>query len=184
MSYAAILILAVGLALDATAVAAAQGLSARRIDAKGVLRLAGLFGGFQALMPFIGWLVGNQVGPFVARWANWIAFGLLSILGAKMLHEAFTQDDEAEQRGAPFSWTLLLPLAVATSIDALAAGFTLPLLHAPLLVSLATIGIVTAVLSAAGVFLGRLFGARLGKRLDATGGIVLIALGLKILLDH
>ncbi|WP_437730377.1 manganese efflux pump MntP [Sorangium sp. So ce1335] len=186
MSFGAILLLALGLAMDATAVAAARGLAVPAIRARHVALVAGFFGGFQALMPLIGWLLGERVGPLVKAWDHWIAFGLLAAIGGKMLWEARGGNDE-EDDGAPkdlFALNVMFVLAIATSIDALAVGFTLPMLNAPLALSLATIGITTAVLSALGLFAGRRFGAVLGKRLDAAGGVVLIGLGVKILIEH
>jgi manganese efflux pump family protein len=185
MSVGAILLLAVGLAMDATAVAAARGLAAPRVQARQVVLVATLFGGFQALMPLLGWLIGSRLGPTVERFDHWIAFALLGAIGSKMLYEAFTSRREAAPSdGDLFRVELLLVLALATSIDALAAGVTLPMLDAPLVLSLVTIGVTTAVLSALGLVLGRRFGAALGKRLDIAGGLVLIGLGTKILVQH
>jgi putative Mn2+ efflux pump MntP len=186
VSFAAILLLAVGLAMDATAVAAARGLAARRVRARQVLLVALLFGGAQALMPLLGWWVGAQLGPLVAAVDHWIAFGLLAGIGGKMVWEGLRHTGaEGVASGADvFALPTLLLLALATSIDAFAVGITLPLLGAPLGLSLATIGLTTAALSAAGVVLGRRFGARLGRRLDAFGGLVLVGLGCKLLIEH
>ena len=177
--------LAVGLAMDATAVAAAQGLAARRVHARHVLLVALLFGGFQALMPLIGFVVGVRIGPLVQEWDHWIAFVLLSALGAKMLHSAAqTHEESAQPARDPFALHALMVMAVATSIDALAVGVTLPMLNAPLVTSLVTIGVTTALLSGIGLLLGRRFGSMLGRRLDVVGGLVLIGLGTKILIEH
>jgi putative Mn2+ efflux pump MntP len=189
MSFGAILFLAVGLAMDATAVSAARGLAAPRLLPRHVVLVAVFFGGFQALMPLIGWVVGARVGPLVQAWDHWIAFVLLAAIGGKMLWEARdTKDEEGDERGFPsvdpFGLRVMLVLAVATSIDALAVGITLPMLDAPLLLSLVTIGLTTALLSALGLFAGRRFGALLGKRLDLAGGLVLVGLGTKILVEH
>lgn len=179
-------LLAVGLAMDAVAVAAARGLAAPAIRARHVVRVALLFGGFQALMPALGWALGDRLGPIFARWDHWVAFGLLAALGGKMLLDA-VRDDGAPLDGrddqALFGWRVLLVLAVATSIDAFAAGITLPLFGPPA-ISIALIGGVTAVLSAAGVLAGRQLGGHAGRRLDVLGGVVLIGLGAKILLEH
>jgi len=186
VSFGAILTLAIGLAMDATAVAAARGLAARSVRFRHALLIALFFGGSQALMPLLGWGIGGLVGDRVAAWDHWIAFVLLGGIGAKMLWEARPQEDAASapDRGDPFGLRLLALLAFATSIDAFAVGITLPMLHAPLALSLATIGLVTAVLSGAAVFVGRRFGARFGRRLDAIGGVVLVGLGVKILIEH
>jgi putative Mn2+ efflux pump MntP len=183
MRLSAVLGLAVGLAMDATAVAAARGLAAPRVRAVDALKVALLFGGFQALMPLLGYLLGAQLGRWAEAWDHWIAFVLLGGLGLKMLWEA--RGGPSRPEGAQlFALAALLPLAISTSIDAFAAGVTLPLLGAPLPVALLTIGVVTAALSAAGLFAGRRFGALLGPRLDLAGGVILIALGTKILIEH
>lgn len=185
MSFGAIFLLALGLSMDATAVAAARGLATPKILPKHVALVALFFGGFQALMPLIGWLVGAQVGPLVQKWDHWIAFVLLGAIGGKMLYEAWAGDeDEDDEAKDLYGLKVMFVLAVATSIDALAVGVTLPMLDAPLVLSLVTIGVTTAVLSALGLFAGRKFGAMLGKRLDVAGGLVLIGLGVKILVEH
>lgn len=186
MTFAGILLLAFGLSMDAMAVAAARGLGARKIRLRHVALVASFFGGFQALMPLIGFLLGRQVGPFVAAWDHWIIFGVLGGIGAKMIWEAVHGGaaELAPDEAALFGLRVMLVLAIATSIDALAAGFTLPLLGAPLVLSLATIGITTAILSALGLFAGHRFGTALGRRLDVLGGVVLIGLGVKTLAQH
>lgn len=181
MSFGHILLLAVGLAMDATAVAAARGLATPRIRAKHVAIVAVFFGGAQALMPVLGWLVGSRLGPFVEAWDHWIAFALLAAIGGHMLWEA---RGSAAPAPADYSLKVMTVLAVATSIDALAAGITLPMLNAPLPLAIATIGVTTAALSALGLFAGQRFGAALGRRLDLLGGVVLIGLGVKILVEH
>jgi putative Mn2+ efflux pump MntP len=185
MRFSAILVLAIGLAMDATAVAAARGLACTRIRARDVAIVALFFGGFQALMPLIGWSVGRSLGPIVQEWDHWIAFVLLGGIGAKMLKESREHPDEKPDDDVnPFGFRVMLLLAIATSIDALAVGVTLPMLGAPFLMSLVTIGVTTAALSAAGLFAGRHFGAVLGRGLDAVGGLVLIGMGTKILIEH
>jgi manganese efflux pump family protein len=170
--------------MDATAVSAARGLAARRVGLRHVLLVALLFGGFQAFMPLLGWLVGSQVGPLVERFDHWIAFILLGAIGAKMLHEARKEPEEQPADADLFRLDVMLVLALATSIDALAVGVTLPMLGAPFVLTLSTIGVTTALTSAAGLLAGRHFGAALGKRLDIAGGLVLIGMGTKILIDH
>lgn len=183
-----ILLLAVGLAMDATAVAATRGLLARRIQLRHVLLVAVFFGGFQTLMPLLGMVLGEQLGPWVKAWDHWIIFVLLGALGVKMLVEArgaaHEQDKPVDRTVDVFGLKVMLVLAVATSIDAFAAGITLPLLDAPPVMTLATIGVTTAGLSVLGLFLGRRFGAALGSRLDTFGGLVLIGLGTKTLIEH
>jgi manganese efflux pump family protein len=185
MSFVQILLLAVGLAMDATAVAAARGCaSVKDPPASEVLELGLAFGFAQGLMPWLGALLGARVGSLVAAFDHWIAFVVLGAIGGKMLHEALSGSEDQEAPPPRMSVRLLVALAVATSIDAFAVGLTLPLLGAPLLLSVLTIGLVTALLSGAGVLLGRRFGRMLGKRLDAFGGVVLIVLGCKILVQH
>ena len=184
MTFGAILVLSLGLALDATAVAAAKGCAVQRVRARHVLLVALLFGGFQALMPLIGWFIGAGMGPLVQAWDHWIAFGLLAALGSHMLWEAYAGEAAPAGERKEFALYVMFGLALSTSIDALAAGITLPLLGAPLVLSIATIGITTALLSAAGLFAGRRFGLALGKKLDVVGGVTLIVLGCKILAEH
>jgi putative Mn2+ efflux pump MntP len=183
---AELLALAVGLAMDATAVAAARGIAAPTVRVRDGLMVGLLFGGAQAVMPLAGWAIGDWIGPVVSAWDHWIAFSLLAALGVKMLWEARRTTGSATtgRRGDPFALGPLLVLAIATSLDAFAVGITLPLLGAPFALSLVTIGVTTAVLSGAAVFLGRRFAAHLGRRLDTVGGLVLIALGVKILVEH
>src|SRR5690606_4612520 len=186
MTFGAILFLGLGLAMDATAVAAARGLALPAIRVRHVLLVAGFFGGFQALMPVIGWLLGARLGPVVQEWDHWIAFALLGCIGGKMLWDARGRADEDAAGGVVelFGWKTMFVLAVATSIDAVAVGITLPMLDASFLMSIATIGVVTALLSAIGLYAGRRFGSVLGRRLDVVGGLVLVGLGLKILVEH
>ena len=186
MGLGTLLFLAIGLAMDATAVSAARGLMVSRIRLRHVLTVAVAFGGSQALMPAIGWNVGSALGATVAAWDHWIAFGLLTAIGGKMLWESVHQADDGTyiKRGDPFGFKVVVVLAIATSIDALAAGISLPMLDAPLVKSVFVIGVVAALLSAIGLFAGRRFGALLGSQLDRVGGLVLIGIGTKILIQH
>lgn len=191
MPFLSILALAVGLSMDAAAVAAARGLATPVLRPRHVLLVALFFGGFQGLMPWLGFLLGTSLGPLVQAFDHWIAFVLLVGLGAKMLWEArggADSDDDSgkDQPPAADLWNLrtLLLLAVATSIDAFAVGVMLPMVQAPLLLSVLTIGVTTAVLSALALLAGRRLGALLGSRLDAVGGLVLVGLGIKILVEH
>jgi putative Mn2+ efflux pump MntP len=143
------------------------------------------FGGSHVLMPLIGWGIGTSVGPLIEAFDHWIAFALLAAIGIKMLWEARGGAREGA-RGAsdPFDPRTIALLAIAVSIDALAVGITLPLVDAPFVTSLATIGVTTALLSVVGLFAGRRFGGVFGRRLDVLGGIVLIGIGAKILVEH
>lgn len=179
-----ILLLAFGLAVDACAASASRGLAAPKVRVGELLSIAVCFGGFQAAMPLIGAFVGARVGPYIERWDHWIAFALLAALGAKMIHEAFKSEDGEDDKDTTLSFSGLIVLGVATSIDALAVGVTLPTMNAPIALTVATIGLVTALLSGAGYLLGRRFGDVFGKRLDVAGGLVLIGLGFKVLFEH
>jgi putative Mn2+ efflux pump MntP len=183
MSFGAILLLSVGLAMDATAVAAARGVASTRILMRDVLLIGGLFGAFQGLMPLVGWLIGSRIGPYAQAFDHWIAFGVLAGIGGKMLWEARRGADEAPSAARPGLHVLVM-LAIATSIDALAVGFTLPMLNAPMGLSLWTIGVTTALLSGLGLLAGKRLGAALGSRFDVFGGLLLIGFGVKILVEH
>ncbi len=186
MKFGAILALSTGLAMDAAAVSAARGMAVPRIRFRHAGLVAVFFGGFQALMPAIGWGVGSRIGPLVEAWDHWIAFILLGAIGSKMLWEAWgAKDDDPPRTDAElFAPRVMFALAVATSIDALAVGITLPMLDAPFALSIVTIGLTTAVLCIAALFLGRRAGAMLGRRLDVLGGLILLGLGVKILVEH
>ena len=177
------MLLAVALAMDCTAVALAAGLAVERVDHAKALRMGVFFGGFQAGMPVIGYAAGAPFVHLLEAYAHWIAFGLLLAVGGKMLHEAFSKDDDAP-RGDPFKTRVLLVLSIATSIDALAVGLTFPLLRVSLAPAVALIGVVSLVLSFAGVHLGRRVGERFGRKLDVAAGLVLIGIGTKILVQH
>lgn len=183
-----ILLLAVGLAMDAVAVSAARGFAASSLRPRDALKVALFFGGFQTAMPLAGSLVGRQAGKLFEDWDHWIAFVLLAGLGVKMILEARKEREANTPRESDprvlFGWRVMSLLALATSIDAFAAGITLPLLGAPVPVSLATIGVTTAVLSALGLAAGARLGAAFGPKLDIAGGVVLIGLAVKILVEH
>jgi putative Mn2+ efflux pump MntP len=185
MDWNALFWLAVGLALDAAAVSAARGFRTARILPRHVLLVALYFGGFQALMPVLGWALGRELGPLVQTFDHWIAFVLLVAIGAKMLWEARgSATNEGRHASDPFGAKVMLVLAFGTSVDAFAVGVMLPMMDAPFWLSIATIGVTTATLCVLGLFAGRKFGALLSRRLDFLGGIVLIVLGTKILVEH
>jgi putative Mn2+ efflux pump MntP len=170
--------------MDATAVAAARGFSNPDAKARDIVKMGALFGGFQAGMPILGWAVGDRFATLIAAWDHWVAFVLLAGIGAKMIYEVVRGGPEEEAQGNAFGWAPLVVLAVATSIDALVAGLTLHLLAVPVVTAVIVIGATTAAFSIAGAYLGRRFGASIGRKLDVFGGILLIGLGLKILLEH
>lgn len=175
--------LALGLSMDCAAVAAARALSVRRLSWRNALWMAGLFGGFQAAMPVLGFLLGASLGPLVEAWDHWIAFALLGGIGAKMVYEALVGEHE-ENPADPFRWEVLLGLALATSVDSFAAGVVLPLVDAPFLASILLIGATAFALTLVGLWAGRSFGSYLGRRLDALGGLILIGLAVKTLVEH
>ncbi len=176
-----LLFLAVGLAMDAFAVSVCKGLSAKEYRLRHSLTAGAYFGGFQALMPLLGWLLGSQFESVIKSIDHWIAFGLLGLIGANMVREAF---GKAEEVNASFSPKAMLPLAVATSIDALAVGVTFAFLDVNIWLAVALIGGVTFAISAAGVKVGNVFGARFQSKAELAGGIILILLGVKILIEH
>ncbi|HZJ66673.1 MAG TPA: manganese efflux pump MntP family protein [Kofleriaceae bacterium] len=172
--------LAFGLAMDATAVSAARGLAARA--SREVVILPLLCGVFQSGMAALGWLAGRWVGPYIAAWDHWVAFGLLVAIGGKMVIDAWRERGGAEAPVAPGTMALYLGLALATSIDAAAAGITLPLVPVAPWLSLTLIGTITAACSIAGHVAGRYAGKRLGSGLAILGGVVLIAIGTQLLI--
>jgi putative Mn2+ efflux pump MntP len=174
--------LAFGLAMDATAVSAARGLAAG--GSREVVILPLLFGGFQAAMAAIGWLAGRWAGPYIAAWDHWVAFGLLVAIGGKMVIDAWRERGGVDAAPAPGTIALYLGLALATSIDAAAAGTTLPLVPVAPWLALALIGGITAACSAAGHIAGRYAGKRLGSGLAILGGVVLIAIAVQLLIRH
>lgn len=189
MDHLSLLGIAVGLAMDAFAVSVANGAAARRVKPAFALKLAVSFGVFQSLMPFIGWLVGKAGEAVISSVDHWIALILLGFLGIQMLREARKKDDGDETLQEDVPWRRVLTLAVATSIDALATGVLLPSAVgantvARMLLSVGEIGLVTLVLCFFGVYLGRKFGELLRTRAQVVGGIVLIAIGVKIFVEH
>ena len=174
-------VIAVGLSMDAFAVSVCKGLSVGRAGAGHCLTAGVYFGGFQMLMPLIGYLLGVRFQGIIASVDHWIAFVLLGAIGANMIREA---GDEAECLDCSFRPRAMLPLAVATSIDALAVGVTFAFLQVDILPAVAFIGATTFLLCWAGVGLGARLGSRFGSRAQLAGGAVLIAMGSKILLEH
>ena len=184
MSVITIICIAVGLSMDALAVAIAAAATLSQVSPRHVFRLAFHFGLFQALMPIAGWLAGMQLARFVSTWDHWIAFGLLSFVGGKAIRQALTNSDEAAARDDPTRGLTLVGLAVATSIDALAVGVTLAASRVAVWQPSIIIGCTTCAITAIGMMLGGRLGRRFGKRMEIAGGLVLIAIGLKILIDH
>jgi putative Mn2+ efflux pump MntP len=177
-----VLLIAVGLSMDAFAVSIAKGISTHRVGWRHAL-LAGLwFGGFQALMPCIGYFLGLGFAAFIGQWDHWVAWFLLTLIGANMVKESFSKDEEEVSGGWGF-WHMLT-LAVATSIDALAVGVSFAFLEMSIWMPIIIIGITTMMFSIAGVLLGKKVGERFKSRAELLGGLVLIAIGCKILIEH
>ena len=174
-------LMGVGLSMDAFAVSICKGLGMRKVNKKQALVIGLFFGGFQALMPFVGWLLGTQFEKYITSIDHWIAFILLALIGINMIREA---REESEELDASFSVKAMLPLAIATSIDALAVGITFAFLHVQIVPAITFIGVTTFILSVIGVKIGNLFGAKYKSYAEIAGGIVLILLGTKILLEH
>lgn len=183
MTWLELIIIAVGVSMDAFAVSICKGLSLRSLRPKHILSTAVWFGGFQALMPLIGYYLGVSFADSVADFDHWIAFVLLGIIGGKMIKEAFEKDDECDYN-PDFSFKTMLALAVATSIDAMAVGVSLAFLKVDIWTSILVIGLMTGAFSALGVKLGNLFGCRYKSKAEVVGGIVLVGIGIKILVEH
>lgn len=188
MGIGSLLLLAVGLSMDACAVSICKGLAMKKAGFKEGAICGIWFGGFQALMPLIGFFLGSLFAVAIEKVDHWIAFGLLVFIGVNMLREAFSKDEECEQCGeneADLSFKTMLIMAIATSIDALAVGISLAMAgDVNIFLAIGLIGVVTFVLSCMGVKLGNLFGSRFEKKAQATGGFILIGLGIKILIEH
>ena len=177
-----IFLIGVALSMDAFAVSICKGLSVKKVSAKHVLTVGVYFGGFQALMPTLGFLLGYKFESFITSIDHWIAFILLALIGGNMIREALGKDDEHEHDD--FSVKAMLPLAVATSIDALAVGISFAFLGVDIVQAALLIGITTFVLSGVGIYVGNVFGAKYKSKAELLGGVVLILIGLKILLEH
>ena len=182
MGLGELFLLAVGLAMDAFAVAVCKGLSLRQLKVRHALLVGLWFGAFQALMPALGYALGSAFAGLIQSIDHWVAFVLLCIIGGNMVREGVKGD--AEDCDPSLAFGTMLMLAVATSIDALAVGITFAFLNVPILAAVALIGAITFAISALGVKVGNLFGARYKSRAEIFGGVVLILLGAKILLEH
>lgn len=183
MSIWELVVLAVGLAMDAFAVSVCKGLSIRKLRASQTVIVGAWFGAFQALMPLAGWMLGRAFAEFVAAVDHWVAFVLLGVIGGNMVWEGIHSGGEHEC-DASLGIGSMLTLAVATSIDALAVGITFALVKVDIVAAVGIIGAVTFVLSALGVKIGNLFGSRFKGKAEVFGGAVLFLIGMKILLEH
>ena len=185
MKIAELLLLAVGLSMDAFAVSVCKGLSVKKAGLKESTICGVWFGGFQGIMPLIGYFLGTLFAGAIEAFDHWVAFGLLALIGINMLKEAFEKGCDCEEQNPDFSMKTMLVLAIATSIDAMAVGISLAMAgNVNIFAAVVFIGVITFGLSAVGVKVGNVFGSRFEKKAEAAGGIILIVLGIKILLEH
>lgn len=182
MGIGELFIIAVGLSMDAFAVSICKGLSVRKVTVRHALCAGLYFGGFQALMPAVGYLLGSQFESLITSVDHWIAFILLGIIGGSMIREALSHEEE--KLDDSFAVKAMLTLAVATSIDALAVGVTFAFLRVDIVPAVCFIGVVTFCFSALGIKIGNVFGAKFKSKAELFGGVVLILMGVKILLEH
>ena len=183
MSIITIFFIAFGLSMDAFAISITSGLIIKRLKITYALRIAFFFGLFQAIMPIIGWLAGITLKNFISGTDHWIAFGLLSFIGCKMIYES-TKMERNEKGFDPLNTYVLLLLSIATSVDALAVGLSLSLLKILIITPAVIIGIVTFLLCLIGVYIGDKFGHFFERKIEVVGGLVLIGIGIKILIQH
>ncbi len=176
-------LMSLGLAADAFAVSLTSGFIIKHIKVNKALKIALFFGGFQGLMPFIGWSAGLAFRDFLSGIDHWIAFGVLSLIGGKMVYEAMQEEGE-ERKFNPLDSYTLLALAIATSLDALVAGLGLSVIKTPILLACTLIGLITFALSLLGVFIGHKFGNILHQKIEILGGLILIAIAVKILVQN
>lgn len=181
MGFVELFLIAVGLSMDAFAVSVCKGLSVQKLEKKHMALVGLYFGGFQFLMPVLGYLLGARFESLITNIDHWIAFALLLVIGGNMVKESF---GEAEKLNDDFGFKTMLLLAVATSIDALAVGITFAFLQVRIVPAALLIGVTTFCLSALGIYIGNRFGARYKSRAELAGGIILILIGVKILLEH
>lgn len=187
MSLLELLIIAIGLSMDAFAVSIGKGLSLQKIRLSHALKVGLWFGGFQALMPLIGYLLGSTFAEIVSAYDHWVAFILLALIGGNMIKESLEKDDDCKcnKKGKDgFGFATMFTLAVATSIDALAIGVTFAFFKVAIIPAIITIGITTFLFSIAGLKIGNIFGCKYKSQAELFGGVILILIGLKILLEH
>lgn len=183
MDFFTLFLIGIGLAMDAFAVSISSGIALKCVKIKHALYIGLLFGGFQAIMPIIGWSAGLSFRRFIQPYDHWIAFGILFIIGSKMIYEAIVLPPESTKNCNPHNYMLMFGLAIATSIDALAVGISFSLLNITIILPVLIIGIVTFFLSFIGVYIGDKIGSKYGNKIDIIGGLILIFIGIKILFD-
>ncbi|MBR5331860.1 MAG: manganese efflux pump [Muribaculaceae bacterium] len=188
MNLLELLIIAIGLSMDAFAVSIGKGLSVKKIKLSHALSVGLWFGGFQALMPLIGYLLGSTFADIVSAFDHWVAFGLLALIGVNMIKESLEKDDDDcdcnKKTKNNFAIATMFTLAVATSIDALAIGVTFAFFKVAIIPAIITIGITTFIFSIAGLKIGNIFGCKYKSHAELFGGVILILIGLKILIEH
>ena len=187
MGFGELFLLAIGVSMDAFAVSICKGLATRKAGLREMGTCGIWFGGFQAMMPLIGYFLGTLFAAAIVSFDHWIAFGLLALIGGNMLKEALGKEEceECESENGDFGFKTMFVMAVATSIDALAIGVSMALAgNVNIWIAITLIGITTCVTSALGVKIGNVFGSKFKKKAELAGGIILILLGLKILLEH
>ena len=183
MDFVSVMLIALGLAMDAFAVALGVGTTRQDIWFRPGFRLSFHFGLFQFMMPILGWLGGATIVHFIASWDHWIAFALLAYVGGKMIKESFGESAPRNGSDPTRRWTLVM-LAIATSIDALAVGLSLAMIKVDILYPSLVIGIVAALMTALGLALGKRLGVQFGKRMELVGGLILIGIGLRVVVSH
>lgn len=183
MNFSTIMAIAVGLAMDAFSVAVALGAAGGMNGLRPLFRLSVSFGLFQFFMPVLGWVGGSAVAPLIGDYDHWVAFSLLCLVGGKMIYDSISGEDGQHTTDPTRGWTLMV-LSVATSIDALAVGLGLAFLRVPILYPSAVIGATAFVMTAAGCFFGERMGKVFGRKMEVLGGLVLIAIGVRILVEH
>lgn len=185
MSLLELFFLAVGLSMDAFAISVCKGLAMQTITPGKALTAGAWFGGFQTLMPLLGWLLGTRFSQYVTSIDHWVVFVLLSAIGLNMIREAFSKNEDADaSTGGSMTIGVMLVLALATSVDALAVGITFAFLDVSILPAVCLIGITTFAISAAGVKIGNVFGVKYKSKAELAGGVILVLLGTHILLEH
>lgn len=181
MSFAELFLIAVGLSMDAFAVSICKGLSVKKLSPKHALLVGVYFGGFQFLMPVIGYLLGFRFEHLITNIDHWIAFVLLAFIGGNMIKESFSKSEELND---DFGFKTMFLMAVATSVDALAVGITFAFLNVSIIPAASLIGVTTFIIAAVGIYIGNVFGAKYKSKAELAGGIILVLIGVKILLEH
>ena len=182
MTIITLFILAIGLSFDTYAISISSGIARKQIVFKEAFIIASVFGFFQALMPVLGWLGGVSIKTYIESFDHWIAFGLLGIIGVKMIIESFKNEEEKQFN--PLNPRVMITMAIATSIDALAVGVSLAIVEVNMLFAFLIIGFVTFLVAMLGMLFGKKIGGKLGRRMEILGGIILIAIGIRIIAEH